>query len=286
MKTVLVPLVVLLAAATFVSAAEEALPAEAAPEAPAEQSAAPADAVPAVPAVALQTESFFDLWIEDRLTVGLGVSWSVLTDAERPKDAGRRKTFVGYIWKLEDEDQFGVLPELRYWAAPNLRIVLSMDRVSGRTRNFNLAKHSDGVAELMGPQLLVEGLCPMCDETVFLHAGAGVVYDFADFEEDAWWKLGYASEASWNEYGRTGKTRQDYFREIRVDDAFGWTLSVGASWRPHPRFELDLSLRHTWIEPDCQFGYNYGKKKGFEKHSDGDFTLDHLSVALTGSYVF
>ena len=68
--------------------------------------------------------------------------------------------------------------------------------------------------------------------------------------------------------------------------AFGWTLSVGASWRPHPRFELDLSLRHTWIEPDCQFGYNYGKKKGFEKHSDGDFTLDHLSVALTGSYVF
>ena len=239
---------------------------------------------PAVPV--LRSESFYDTWIKDRLSLGLGVSWSVLTDAERPQDWSRRKTFLGYIWKLEDEDQVGVVPELRYWATPYLRLALSLDHVSGRTRNFNLEKHSDGVAELWGPQLLVEGLYPLCDDTVFLHAGAGVCYDFADFEEVAWWNLGYGSEADWNARGRTGKTRLNYFREIRVDDAFGWTLAAGASWRPHPRFELDLSVRHTWIEPDCQFGYNYGKKKGFEKHSDGDFTLDHLSVVLTGSYVF
>ena len=86
--------------------------------------------------------------------------------------------------------------------------------------------------------------------------------------------------------GRFELIRLGHWTLQEMSDAFGWTLSVGASWRPHPRFELDLSLRHTWIEPDCQFGYNYGKKKGFEKHSDGDFTLDHLSVALTGSYVF
>ena len=66
----------------------------------------------------------------------------------------------------------------------------------------------------------------------------------------------------------------------------GWSVSAGATWRPHPNFELDLSLRHTWIDPDCQFGYWYGKKKGFEKHSDGDFELNHLSVVLTASYVF
>lgn len=247
--------------------------------------AEPAARTPA-PAVALRSESFYDQWIKDRLTVGLGLSFSTLTDAKRPKDESRRKTFVGYIWKLEDEDQVGVLPELRYWAAPNLRITLALDRVSGRTRNFNLEKHSDGVAELVGPQLLVEGVYPLCDDTVFLHAGVGVVYDFADFDEVAWWNLGYSSEASWIEYGRTGKTRQNYFREIRVDDSFGWTLAAGASWRPHPRFELDLSLRHTWIEPDCVFGYNYGKRKGFKPQLDGDFTLDHLSVALTASYVF
>jgi hypothetical protein len=244
-------------------------------------------AAPEAPAVpALRSESFYDTWIKDRLSIGLGISWSALTDAKRPKDEERRRTFVGYIWKLEDEDQAGVVPEIRYWATPYLRLTLSADRVSGRTRNFNLEKHSDGVAELWGPQLLVEGLYPMCDETVFLHAGAGVCYDFADFEEIAWWHLGYSSEAAWNEMGRTGKTRQNYFREIRVDDAFGWTISAGVSWRPDPRFELDLSLRHTWIEPDCRFGYDYGKQKGFVSQQEGDFTLDHLSVVLTGSYVF
>lgn len=285
MKIARLPLAVLLAAAAAVSAAQTP-GAEDAPAAGIAESVGSEAGARAVPAVPLRTESFGDIWFKDRLTIGLGVSWSVLTDAERPKDADRRKTFVGYVWKLEDEDQVGVLPELRYWAAPNLRIALSMDRVSGRTRNFNLAKHSDGVVELMGPQLLVEGLYPMCGDTVLLHAGAGVVYDFADFKEVAWWHLGYSSEAAWNEYGRTGKTRQNYFREIRVDDAFGWTLAAGASWRPSPHFELDLSVRHTWIDPDCQFGYNYGARKGFERHSDGDFTLDHLSVALTGSYVF
>ena len=273
MKRFAIPFSVLLATTAAVRADVAADAADAAEPAPA-------------PAVPLRAETFYDQWIKDRLTVGLGVSWTTLTDAKRPKDEDRKKTFVGYVWKLEDVDQVGVLAELRYWAAPNFRVSLGIDRVSGRTRNFNLAKHSDGVAELVGPQLLVEGLFPLCDDTVFLHAGGGVVYDFADFDEVAWWHLGYASEAAWNDYGRTGKTRQNYFREIRVDDAFGWTLAAGVSWRPAPRAEIDLSVRHTWIEPDCTFGYDYGKRKGFKPLLDGDFTLDHLSVALTASYVF
>jgi len=243
-------------------------------------------AAPAARAVPLRTESFYDTWLKDRLSIGLGFSYATLTDSERPKDVGNHRTFVGYVWKLEDTDRIGVIPEIRYWAADHLRLVLAMDRISGRTRNYNLEKHSDGDVDLWGPQLLVEGFYPLCDDTVFLHAGVGVVYDFADFTEVKWWNLGYSSEANWEYHGRPSKSRQGYHREIRVDDAFGWTLAAGASWRPDPRFELDLSLRHTWIDPDCQFGYFYGRKKGFVKHQDGDFELDHLTVALTGSYVF
>ena len=241
---------------------------------------------PAERHVALQRESFYDVWIKDRLSIGLGFSYAFLTDSERPKDVGNHKTFVGYVWKLEDTDQIGLVPEIRYWASEWLRLVLTMDRVSGRTRNYNLQKHSDGVVDLLGPQFLVEFFYPLAEETVFLHAGAGVVYDFADFTEVRWWKLGYSSEASWEEYGRTRKSRQGYFREIHVDDSFGWTLAAGVSWRPSPRFELDFSVRHTWVDPDCQFGYYYGGRKGFEKHQDGDFELNHLSLVLTGSYVF
>ena len=245
--------------------------------------------VPAAPAartVPLRTESFYDTWLKDRLSIGLGFSYATLTDSERPKDAQNNRTFIGFVWKLEDTDQIGVLPELRYWAADHLRLVLALDRVSARTRNYNAEKHSDGVADLWGPQLLVEGVYPLCDETVFLHAGVGVVYDFADFNEVNWWKLGYSSKADWEYLGRPSKSRQDYHREIRVDDDFGWTIAAGVSWRPAPRFELDVSLRHTWINPDCQFGFFHGGSYGFENQLDGDFDFDHLTIALTGSYVF
>jgi len=238
------------------------------------------------PAVQLRAESFYDAWIKDRLSIGLGLSHSTLTDAKRPKDVENRRTFVGYIWKLEDVEQVGIIPEVRFRAADYVRLVLSQDRVVGRTRNYNQQKHSDGDINVWGPQILVEGLYPLCDDTVFLHAGLGLAYEFTDFNEDKWWKLGYSSRDSWLYYGGTNKARQGYYREIHVDDGFAWTLSAGASWRPNPRLELDLSLRHTWFNPDCQFGYNYGSRKGFDKHQDGDFDFDHLSVALTASYVF
>ncbi len=266
-----------------------AVPATADEEAPAPETPAaePAPEV-RVPVVPLERDGFYETWIEDRLSLGLGISYSVLTSPTRPKDYDRNKTFVGFIWKLEDVDQVGAIPELRYRAADNLRLTLALDRVSGRTRNFNQAKHSDGNVEIMGPELLVEGLLPLLDDTLFLHAGVGVVYDFADFEEITWWHLGYASRDAWIARGSPKvRTAQDHYREIKVDDSFGWALAAGATWRPHPRFELDLSLRHVWIEPDCQFGYTYSARKGgFKKHQDGDFTLDHLAVAITGSYVF
>ena len=98
------------------------------------------------------------------------------------------------------------------------------------------------------------------------------------------WKLGYSSEADWASVGRPNKAREHYWREIQVDDAFGLSVAAGVSWRPVPEAELDLSLRHTWIEPDCDFGYRRGGS--FSSQADGEFTLDHLSVVLTASYVF
>ena len=248
----------------------------------AESPAPAADSRPHVPAVALERDGFYEQWIKDRL------SYTTLTSPTRPKDYDRHKTFVGFIWKLEDVAAVGPVPELRYRASDHLRLTLSMDRVSGRTRNFNQAKHSDGNVEAMGPELLVEGLLPLLDDKVLLHAGVGFAYDFADFEEITWWHLGYASHDAWIARGSPKvRTAQDHYREIKVDDAFGLAVAAGATWRPHPRLELDLSIRHVWLEPDCQFGYTYSARKGgFKKHQDGDFTLDHLAVALVGSYVF
>ncbi len=272
MKTTTTLLAVLLAAAS--------LPSQAAP--------ASAGTVSATPALE-PAGGFYDTWIKDRLTLGLGIAGSILTDPKRPENEPAHKTFVGFIYKLDNEDPVYVLPEIRYWASRNLRVTLSRDYASGRTRNYNTpTRHSDGNVEVSGPQLLVEGLWPMCDDTVFLHAGGGVVYDFGDFHEDRWWNLGYSDKESWAYYGSpSDRTANGDYREIHVDDSFGVTLAVGVSWRPAARFEVDLSLRHTWLEPDCEFGYrDGGHHHDFKSIQGGDFTLDHLTVALTGSYVF
>ena len=233
----------------------------------------------------LEEESFYDAWLKDRLSVGLSLSYSKLTDATRPKDRDGGKTFVGYVWKLEDTDEVHVLPTVSYWAAPYLRLSLFWNSVAGHTRNYNLQLHSDGDVTAEGPALLVEGLYPICGDTVFLHAGVGLTYAFCDFDEDTWWHLGYGSYDSWvNSFNKRNHVRSDHFREIEVDDAVGYLVSAGVSWRPIARAEIDLSVRHVWLDPDCDFGYRYTSRR--ETLLTGDFELNHLSVVLTGSYVF
>ena len=107
------------------------------------------------------------------------------------------------------------------------------------------------------------------------------------FHEDSWWRLGYLSSEEWQSAGKPGnKTAAGRYRYIDVDDAFGLSLSAGVAWRPIPEFELDLSLRRTWLEPDCEFGYRDAKTGRRDRQSSGEFTLDSLAVVLTASYVF
>ena len=61
---------------------------------------------------------------------------------------------------------------------------------------------------------------------------------------------------------------------------------LGVAWRPIPELELDLSLRKTWLEPGCEFGYRDEKTGRRSPQSSGEFTLDSLAVSLTASYVF
>ena len=246
----------------------------------AEPAAAPAQDVPAAK---LESRSFYDDWLADRLALGLRISHATLTDGKRP--ANYKQDFIGAINKLDDDDEISILPELRYWAARNLLLTLGMDHVAGRTRNFNTSNHhSDGTATMDGPVLLVEGLLPLLDDTLLLHAGPGIAYDFGDFDHVTWWRLGYSDEAGWRQSGSPKSGARGHLREIQVDDAFGLVLSAGVAWRPIERMEIDVSVRHTWIEPDVRWGYV--GRRGLDEQQKGEFTLDHLSVSAMLSWVF
>lgn len=234
-------------------------------------------------APALVARPFYADWIADRLSIGLRVSHATLTDAKRT--ASYDKAFIGAVNKLDDDDEISILPELRYWTARNLMLTLGMDHVAGRTRNFNTPNHhSDGTATLDGPVLLVEGLLPLLDDTLLLHAGPGIAYEYGDFEHVTWWRLGYSDEEGWRQFGSSKSKSRGHLREVQVDDAFGFVLSAGAAWRPIDRLELDVSIRHTWVEPDVRWGYSgHGH---FDEQQKGKFTMDHLSVSAMLSWVF
>ena len=240
----------------------------------------------------MREASFYDVWIRDRLSVGLALSHVRLTDGDRPADLSCRRTFLGYINELDEKDEWTWAPSLSWLASDFVRLGLTWQSVEARTMNCNVNAEtgrsmSDGAVSASGPLLLVEGAYPLEGGVWRPHAGVGLGWYAGDFDEDAWWGLGYAGPKSWESAGKPGnKTAAGRHRYIDVDDAFGLSLSAGVAWRPVPELELDLSLRHTWLEPDCKFGYRDAKTGRRDVQSSGEFTLDFLAVVLTASYVF
>lgn len=246
-------------------------------------SSAPRFSAPRHVPVPLREESFYDVWIRDRLSIGIGVSVATLTKNHRPQDRDAHRTFVGYVNKLENDHPVRMTADLSYWASRHLRFGLTLDRAGARTRNYNNHR-SDGVLDVWGPALYGEIVLPCLDDTLLPHFGGGVVYGFSDFEEDTWWHLGYTNPAEYDATGHTIKTKNDKYREIRVDDAFGFLLQAGIAWRPIEHMQIDLTLRQTFLSCDAEFGYR--GNHGFRRELTGEFDVDNFAVVTTLSYVF
>lgn len=235
-------------------------------------------------APALAQETFHEIWIADRLTVGLGLGVSSLTDNHRRADKESGFTYVGFVNTLENEHKTFLAPEISWWAARNLRLHLTVDHVEGHTRNYNNHR-SDGTVRLRGPLFEAQCVFPMLGDTLFPKFGVGAAWEMAKFRPETWWKLGWYGEEEYRDNATPGKTKGGYSREIRVDDTLAWTLSAGASWRPARRFQLDATLRHVWVEPKCEYGERR-VASGYTRHFGGKFWLDHLTAVVSASYVF
>ena len=245
--------------------------------------AAIAAALLAAPRASAQ-ETFREIWLADRLTLGVGVGAASLTDNHRRADKESGYTYVGFVNELEDEHATFLSPEITWWAARNLRLHLSYDHVEGHTRNYNNHR-SDGTVRLRGPLFEAEFVYPLVADTLFPHVGVGFAWEKAKFKPETWWRLGWTSAEEYEADGRVGKAMNGHFRIIEVDDDIAWVLSAGVSWRPSPRVQLDASIRHVWVEPDCEYG-EYTEKRGYEVQQTGNFWLDHLTASVSASYVF
>lgn len=232
-------------------------------------------------------------WLSDRLSLGLGISHMRLTDNHRSPSREDGKTFVGRLNLLELEDKTQLTIVANLWFMRYLRASLSWENVEARTFNYDVSNpygahgQTDGIVKISGPVLSLEGVWPLLDDTLFPHVGAGLFFGQADFKEDTFWHLGYSSQASYDTYGRPSHTRSGFRREIHVEDTVGWLASAGIAWRPVKHFQVDLEVRQTWADIDCEYGYLWNKTdKGWDPHRTGDFTLDNLTWVISAAYVF
>lgn len=251
----------------------------------------PAASLERTPVASFQEgETFYSSWIQDRLAVGLSLSYFRLTDADRPRDKNREKTFLGYINHLDEENQIALAPMLTWTISDYVRLGITYHSIEARTLNFPLSIYneqlSDGNVKSSGPLILAEGTYPIADGLWRPHMGVGIGMYRGDFSEDRWWELGYSTPQDWHALGSPSKTALGKRRYIEVDDAVGVSLILGVAWRPIRELEIDLALRRTFLEPDCEFGYKYDASGRKEVERSGEFTLDSVSAVLTASYVF
>lgn len=229
-------------------------------------------------------------WLSERLTIGVGVRHAHLSENYRTPDRESGSTFVGRLNMLNLENENDVMPVVTYWLARYLRVGATWERLHARAYNYNVGDpygqhaHSDGVAKLSGPVFTLEGMIPLFDDTLFPHAGAGVLVGMGDFKEDTFWHYGYTRQEDYEAAGKPTKGRSGYLREIHSDDTLGWLVTAGVAWRPVKHLQVDLDVRQTWAETDCEYGYML--KSGWDPHRKGEFTFDNVTWSLSASYVF
>lgn len=231
--------------------------------------------------------SFFDTWINDRLSIGLTVSMMTLTSDERPIDVNAHKNFIGNVTELHIEAEDEIFPSLviNYELCDYARLGVTYGKVSASTLNWN--NHlGDGVVKMQGPMAYLDAMLPLCEKKLVPHAGFGCAFFTGDFEEDTWWQLGYSNPADWEAYGRTNRAK-GHFRRINVDDENSFFWQFGLTYRPFDNFGIDLSYRRMLIDPKCNWGYVSKDGLGtFKQQNVGDFDLSNYAVIFAAFYYF
>lgn len=228
---------------------------------------------------------FYDTWIRDRLSVGLGITAFKLTKNHRTPDINRKKNFIGAVTELHECREFLLTPSISYSWNDYFQTTLSYADITANTENFN--NHlGDGHVHYRGPILALEGTYPLLDGQLITHAGAGIGFLWGDFHEDKWWNLGYASYDSWVYRGSPSwRTQLNYYREIHVDEfEMPIFFNLGATYRFTPNWGIDFTARYMMLDPDNDFGYHYTSR--YERHNVGDFDLTHFAFTLSATYTF
>ncbi len=220
-------------------------------------------------------DEFYEDYIQDRLSIGLRVSTFRLKDATRPADKMGGRTFVGFLNKLEEEDDTNVYPTIAWWICPYLALELTYDKVEASTWNYDplhpsLHTTTDGNIKFSGPIMTLRGQYPFLENRIIPYIGIGI----------APWSCSFNESEKWF-------TRSDgMHRVMEVNDDVGLALTAGVGIRPIRHLEIEAMVRYLDVSTDAEFWYMRGGIHRGPIAGSGEFTLEHIAYGLAASYVF
>ena len=237
----------------------------------------------------LDGPSFFEQWIEWRLSLGVSLTVADVLHRRVAYDPAQEHNFLGNINDMEEDYRaaFGLVA--RYEITPSIAVEAANDFRAKLEAGNNNGESFDGALKLSGWRAQVLLFWPEPDWIVRPYVGIGVAHVDAAFDHAAWWHYGWPSPGDYARYGKgstkphNGVTRTMYTN----DPGFAPTLSAGATVGLSRHLQLDAFVRWTDSD-DVDTVFRRRDKTHASEYTmrTGSFPSEHIvyGIALKGVF--
>ncbi len=191
--------------------------------------------------------SFYEQWVEWRLSLGITLTSSDVRHRHVTYDATAEHNFLGNINDMHPKDNLVAGLVARYEFTPSLAIEAANDfRADLEARNKD-GESCDGVLKLRGWRTQLLLFWPEPDWIIRPYVGVGVEYVDASFEHANWWHYGWSSPEDYarNGHGSTkphnGVTRTMVVKKPGCAPTLSGGVTIGVS----RHVQLDAYVRWT-----------------------------------------
>jgi hypothetical protein len=214
--------------------------------------------------------------------IGLRSTYFRLTDS--------RRLLVGNLNALDEEQNLApIKPVVQINLSKYLAFEFSYDQFKAMALNqpdYDKST-SDGNLEWETFMYSLQFRWPHFHPAVIPYILGGITYNRTSFKENTWYRYGFPSQASYNEWVGQGNKKEeytDYRRMIKAEDSWGTTLGLGVDYFFRKHLALNLDFRYHWTESNLTF--QLSDDRGVFNDIRGTFNMSSWILGLGLKYYF
>ncbi|MBA4393065.1 MAG: hypothetical protein C0407_05885 [Desulfobacca sp.] len=201
-----------------------------------------------------------------------------------------RRLLVGNLNALEEEQNLAPYkPMVQINLSKYLALEFGYDQFKAMALNqpdYD-KKTSDGNLEWETYMYGLQFRLPLFHPAVIPYILGGVTYNKASFKENNWWRYGFPSQASYNDWVGQGNRMQDYTdyrRIIKAEDSWGAQLGLGVDYFLWKHLALNLDFRYHIVQSNLTF--QLADSRGVFSEQHGTFNMSSWILGLGLKYFF